>query len=53
VLSTLLLSHHNSARGALIPNTGTTIRAEAVFGQWDWRAQYPVGPGPMTEDDGF
>lgn len=39
--------------GPFVPNTGTTIKAGAVFDQWDWRAQYPVGPGFMTEDDGF
>lgn len=33
VLSTLLLSYCNSEKGPFIPNTGTTISVEAVFGQ--------------------
>lgn len=50
VLSTLLLSHSEVLP---IPKTETTLKAGTILDQWDWRAQYPAGPGPMTEDDGF
>lgn len=49
VMSTLLLSYCNSEKGPFIPNIGTTISVEAVFGQWDRRVQYPGPRGTMMD----